>query len=128
MRAHSVIVLAAAIVGLASGPFSLQATSAAQPPHVWEDIPFVFIGCAFGLFMVIGFQGLLRNFRAARFASLAFGAIGVYFLAAGVAAAVWGLVQFGAVPHAFIFLACGLGITTGVAVCHLLFSSKWSAI
>jgi hypothetical protein len=95
---------------------------------VWEDIPFIFIGCALGLLVVIGFQALLRNFRVARFASLAFGAIGVYFLAAGVAAAVWGLVQFGAVPHAFIFLACGLGITTGVALCHLLFASKWAAI
>jgi hypothetical protein len=128
MRTHSVIVLAAAIGGLASGPFSLHATSASQPSHVWEDIPLVFIGCALGLFMVIGFQALLRNFRAARFASLAFGAIGVYFLAAGVAAAVWGLIQFGAVPHAFILLACGLGIIAGVAVCRLLFSSKWSAI
>jgi hypothetical protein len=128
MRAHAAIYLAAAIGGLLSGPFSLQATSASQPPHVWEDIPFVFLGCAAGLFMVIGFQVLLRNFRAARFAALAFGAIAVYFLAAGAAAAAWGLVQFGPVPHAFVFLASGLGSVAGVALCHLLFASKWSAI
>jgi len=128
MRAYVLIFIAAAIGGFVSGPFSLQATAASQPPHVWEDIPFVFVGCAVGLLMVVGCQALLRNFRAARFASLAFGAIGVYFLAAGAAAAIWGLVQFGAVPHAFIFLACGLGITTGVALCYFLFSSKWAAI
>lgn len=129
MGSRIVLYALALVFGLASGPWSLGTTSQSQPPIVWAAIPFAFIGCVISLVFVIGFQMMVGNYRAARFFSYLFRGAGIYFAAAGVTAALWSVVAAdGAVPHAFMFLAVGLGTTVGVTVCRLLFASKWSAI
>lgn len=119
----------ALVVGLVSGPWSLQSTAQSEPPLTWAALPIVFVGSVVGIVFVIGFQMVVGNSRAALFASRAFRTIGIYFAGAGFTAAIWAMVLGGgAVPHAFMFLVMGFGVSVGVTVCQILFASKWSAI
>jgi hypothetical protein len=129
MVSRIVLYSIALVVGLASGPWSLQSTAQSEPPLTWAVLPIVFIGCVVGIVFVIGFQMLVSNSRAALFASRAFRAIGIYLAGAGFTAGIWAMVfGGGAVPHAFMFLVMGFGVSAGVSFCQLLFASKWSAI
>ncbi len=129
MISRIVLYSIALIVGLVSGPWSLQSTAQSEPPLTWAVLPIVFVGCVVGIVFAVGFQMVAGNSRAALFASRAFRAIGIYFAGAGFTAGIWEMVfGGGAVPHAFIFLVMGFGVSVGVTVCHLLFASKWSAI
>lgn len=129
MISRTVLYSIALIAGLLSGPWSLQSAAQSQPPLSWDALLFVFIGCAVGLVLVIGFQMVIGNYKAGRMAVRLFRGIGIYFLGAGVTGAIWSVIfGLGAVPHAFMFLVMGLGVIAGVTVCHLVFASKWSAI
>lgn len=129
MISRIVLYSIALVAGLVSGPWSLQSTAQSEPPLTWTVLPVAFVGCAVGLVFVIGLQMVVGNCRAALFASRAFRAIGIYFAGAGFTAAIWAMVfGGGAVPHAFMFLVMGLGVSVGVTLCQLLFASKWSAI
>ncbi len=129
MISRIVLYSIAFIVGLVSGPWSLQSTAQSEPPLTLAVLSIVFVGCVVGIVFVIGFQVVVGNSRAALFASRAFRAIGIYFAAAGFTAGLWEMVfGGGAVPHAFMFLVMGFGVSAGVTVCQLLFASKWSAI
>lgn len=125
MNTWRLVFIAAAVVGLASGPSMLDAAGEARPPIRWEDIPFAFAGSLIGGLFVVGMQLLRRDARPSWWAIRLFGPASVWFLASGVSAALYALATTGVVPHSLFFAAVGLGLLLGVLVCHSIHIRKF---
>lgn len=113
-------------LGLISGPYALQSAQMAQPPLDWSDLLIVFAGCGIGIFLVLGFQAFVRQFRGVRWGWWIFGANAAFFLGAGTSSLAIGLATGieGAAP--VLFLAIGLGISLALALCRVFFRSAFA--
>jgi hypothetical protein len=118
MNTWRLIFIAAAVLGLASGPAMLGAAAEAQPPLQWEDILFAFFGSLVGGLFVVGTQLLRRDPRPSWWAICLFGPASLWFTASGLSASLVALVTTGIVPHSIFFIAVGVGLLFGVLACH----------
>ena len=111
------IAIAAALVGLALGPDSLDSATAAQPPIKWFDLAFSFVGSVLGMIVVVGFQLLRRDEKYGRWAFRAMGPITAFVTASGVSAIGVALYSGRNGPAAWLFLSVGLGMALGLWAC-----------
>lgn len=112
---------AAVLAGLASGSSALTASAEAQPPLTWPALAFVGLGTAVALPAVLGLQAALRNQRALKLFWHFFLYVAVYHVATGIAALVVAARGSELLPHAFLFLVIGLGLSAGVGLTRLAF-------
>lgn len=124
MNLRNTLITVALIGGLISGPWTLQTASLSQLPIQWSDLLFVFFGCAFATFFVLGLQVLFRNVRGLQNGWRFFAIISIYLLGSGISAAIIGVINNNTLPYVFLFLVIGVGITMGVLLCRILFASK----
>jgi hypothetical protein len=110
-----------AILGLISGPSALHSAQMAQPPLEWSDLAVIFAGCAIGIFLVLGFQVLMRQFRGLRWGWWIFGANAAFFLGAGVSALAVGIGTGALGTASMLFLVVGLGISVAFVLCRMVF-------
>lgn len=115
-----------AIFGLISGPSALNSAQMAQPPLDWSDLVIIFGGCGIGIFLVLGFQALVRQFRGLRWGWWIFGANAAFFLGAGISSLGIGLATGAEGAAPVLFLAIGLGISLGLALCRIFFRSAFA--
>ena len=117
---------AALVAGLASGPSSLESAAASEPPIGWGSLAFLFFGSLVALTLVLGFQAALGNGKALHWGwnFFLFGA--VYFTASGLAALMVAAMGPGLAPHSFLFLALGLAMLAGLGMVKVLFASKFA--
>lgn len=119
---------AAVLLGLASGPDVLDSAAASVPPIGWREVPFAFLGSLIAVVFVVGLQLLRAAPTPSRWALRFFGPVSASLAASGVSAAAVGLVTLGVVPHAFLFLALGAGLSLGVFACHAIFRRKFRGV
>ena len=124
MNARVTILTLAMLVGVASGPSSLESAANSQPPLQWADLAYIGIGCCLGLPFVLGFQALIGNMRALRIGWNFFAIGAVFFLGTGISALITALLRSVISPSSFLFLALGVGATAGVAASQLLFRNR----
>jgi hypothetical protein len=122
------IFAAAALFGLACGPFMLESAAGASPPIGWEDVPFAFLGSLVAVLFVIGFQIVRTAPTPSRWALRFSAPIAAWLTASGVSAALVALVSTGGVaPHSLFLLAVALGFLAGVLLCYAIFRRKFSS-
>jgi len=124
MNVRSVLVVVAVAVGLALGPSALSSAAAAQPPIQWNDLAFIFVASAIGLFVVLAFQVLLRNYKAFTYGWSAFALIAINVVATGISALAFSVFSVGLQPHSLMFLVAGAGMFLAVMLLKVAFSSK----
>ncbi|MDM0043447.1 hypothetical protein QTH91_03050 [Variovorax dokdonensis] len=127
MRVFQVLLVIAALAGLASGPWALDAAAASNPPLHWPDISLIFVGSAVSLPLVLGLQAALGNGKAVRVGWHFFLLGAVNLFATGISTAGVALASLGISPHSLLFLAMGAGLLLGVVGSRLLFASKFAA-
>ena len=115
--------IVAVIVGGVSGPSTLTAAAAAQPPIEWSDILFAFLASALGMLFVIGMQLFRREPKPSRLALKCFGIISLYIAASGLSAAVLAYLRGSVTPSSLLFLSVGIGTLLGVFACWHLY--RW---
>ncbi|MDM0036802.1 hypothetical protein QTI33_32030 [Variovorax sp. J22P271] len=126
MRFFRVFLAIAALGGLVSGPWALDAAAASNPPLHWQDISLMFVGCAASLPLILGLQAALGNDKAVRVGWHFFLLGAVNFFSTGISAAGVALASAAISPHSLLFLAMGSGLLVGVAVSRVLFGSKFA--
>ena len=120
------IIVGVVIAGLFSGPGALEAGAAAAPPIEWPDIPFVFVGGAFGMLFVIGIQLLRREPRPSKWALWLLGPASLYFVVSGLSAVFLAASRGGVAPYNVLFLAVGAGALLGVWVSWLFYRRRYN--
>lgn len=123
MKSRKPILIAAFLLGLASGWSALESARASVPPIEWNTIPFVLVGSIVGMLFVLGMQIARRNPKPARFAIRAFEAISLAFLGAGLSALAVSAAKYGWLPSGVLFAVVGVGSLVGVALAAALF--RW---
>jgi hypothetical protein len=126
MQTTRILIAISAAVGLVSGPWSLESARLSEPPIRWGDLTFIFFGCIVALPLLFGFQAAMGRARGMRFFWWFFALTSVYFLSTGVSAIVAAAAGHSLGPHAFMFLAMGVGSLCGVALAKAFFGSKWA--
>ena len=116
-----VLVIVAALAGVASGPSALSAANASQPPLDWPSIAFIFAGAAAALFIVLGFQGFLRKNKAVALGWNLFALSTVYMAASGIAALFISLAQGSFGPPSVLFLALATACTLSLVAVRKTF-------
>lgn len=111
------IAIAAALVGVALGPASLDSAAAAQPPIDWFDLAFSFFGSVLGMIVVVGIQLLRREEKYGRWAFRVMAPITAFVTATGVGAIGVALYSGRKGPAAWLFLSVGLGMALGLWAC-----------
>ncbi len=126
MNIQRTLLIVAVVGGLLSGPWYLKSAALSKPPLQWTDLSFIFVGCIIGLLLVLGFQVLIGNIKAAFYGWRFFVLCGLFFLAVGISAFVTALFGVGLTPVAFLFFTMGVGICLAGLLCKYFFSKKWS--
>ncbi|MGR4869363.1 hypothetical protein ACIPRI_10905 [Variovorax sp. LARHSF232] len=126
MRFFRVVLAIAAVSGLASGPWALDAAAASNPPLHWQDVSLIFAGSAASLPLILGLQASLGNDKAVRVGWHFFLLGAVNFFATGISTAGVALASAAISPHSLLFLAMGSGLLVGVAGSRVLFASKFA--
>lgn len=120
---------AAILFGLWGGRSGAATFAAMNQPIEWRDLPFVIVGTAAGVFLVIGFQALTKKPQFVRLgwwflgiSSLYFGSMGamVLFLAFGHQATIQ--------PADLFFLSAAFGMFLGLGMVRLACRSAFSAL
>jgi len=117
----------ALVAGTAGGPSALVAANAAQPPIVWDVIPFLFIGCVVGTVFVIGLQIVRSTPTYGRVALRVFEPLSALVLGSGLSALVAAFIAKDLGPASALFLAVGIGLAVGVVVASLLFNARFKS-
>ena len=128
MNTRNVLIAVALVLGFVSGPSSLESAALSEPPLQWSDLAFVFVGCAFALLLVLGFQGTVGNPKALRWGWSFFGLGSIYALGAGISALAVSLSRAESAPHSFLFLSIGAGMLVGTAVVRRLFARTFENV
>jgi hypothetical protein len=124
MNAQTIILLLACIAGLASGPSALEAGGASVPPIEWTTLPFLFVGSAIALFLVLAFQVPLKNEKAFSFGWKLFAVGTVYAITAGLSAVGIAVVKSATGPSTFTILAIALGMAVALMALKATFATK----
>jgi hypothetical protein len=112
--------LGLAILGVISGPSALESAQMAQPPIGWSALAVIFFGCGIGIFLVLGFQALVHQFRGLRWGWWIFGANAAFFLGAGISSLAVGIATGAPWAPAMLFLVIGLGISVALVLCRMV--------
>ena len=123
MKKKILINIAVFILGCVFGPSALQTAQIANPPINWEDIPFIFIGSAFGVIFVLGIQVLRRESKWAHWGIRICTPIALFVLGAGAAAVTIASFADGVIPASLLFLSAGVGSLIGLGVSSML--ARW---
>ncbi|RRR98824.1 hypothetical protein EIP75_23915 [Aquabacterium soli] len=126
MNTRVVLVSLALLVGLFSGPSSLESAGLSQPPVQWSDLAFIFFGSTIALPVVLGFQALVGNNKALRLGWSIFSLIAIFLVATGISAGATALLQGTLFPHSFLFLVLGLGTLLGAVLTRTIFSQRFA--
>lgn len=113
-------------LGMISGPSALHSAQLAKPPLEWSDLAIIFAGCSIGMFVLLAFWALARQFQVMRGAWWLFGANAVYFLGTGISSLAIGLISGAEGPAPALFFVIGMGITIALALCRALFRSAFA--
>ena len=124
MNRRSALVVIAALLGVVMGPSALKSAAAAQPPLQWNDLPLVFVAGAVGLFAVLAFQVLVRQYRAFSWGWAAFALIAINMIATGVSATITSALTVGIRPHSLMFLVLGVAMAAAVVALKFAFSAR----
>lgn len=125
MKSWHWIIALIILAGVFSGPAALEAATAAQPPIEWSDIPFVFVGSAFGMLFVIGIQLFRRKSKFSKRALQLLSPASLYFFVSGVSAAFLAVSGGEVMPHAFLIFSVGSGTLLGVGVSWLMYRHRF---
>jgi predicted membrane-bound spermidine synthase len=115
------VLLAALTLGLVCGPSALDSAAASVPPIRGSDLTFVVFGSAVAGLLVPGLQVLRANPKHGLLALRFFVLMAVFLAATGLSALVTAIIHSDVQPHAFVFFALSIGLSTGVGACHLLY-------
>lgn len=124
MNRENAIAALVVLIGFASGPSALESARAAQPPIEWLHVPFSAVMSFVGILIVIGMQVALHQPKGAK---LAWGFMmvgGIYCLASGFSAAAIAIVGTAFDPAALLFLAVGVGMTSGAVLSKVVFRAS----
>ena len=126
MNTRIALLIVAALVGVISGPYSLESAAQGAPSIEWDSLAFAFAGCLAAILVVLGLQAALGNDKALRWGWLFFLVAATYFTGAGIGAVVVSALGPGVVPHSFLFLVMGLASLAGLAVVKRVFASRFT--
>jgi hypothetical protein len=124
MNVRPVLIVVAAVFGLALGPGALSSAAAAEPPIRWNDLAFIFVGSAIALFLVLAFQVLLRSYKAFTYGWSAFALVAVNVVATGISALATSVLTVGLQPYSLMFLVVGAGMSLAVVLLRAAFRGK----
>ena len=124
MKAKAWINIAAAVVGLASGPSALAAAKASVPPIEWDQNLVSFLGSAVGTVFVIGIQVLRSDPKHGRWAILFFTPISISVLAGGIGALTTSVLKGEFGPASLFILDIRIGLVLGVFLSRLVQRAK----
>jgi hypothetical protein len=124
MNRRTVVVVIAVLLGLAMGPGALDSAAAAQPPLQWHDLLFIFVAGGVGLFAVLAFQVVVRQYKAFAWGWAAFALIAINVVATGVSAAVTSAITEGVQPHSLMFLVLGVAMAAAIIALSWVFPSR----
>jgi hypothetical protein len=120
MNVRPVLIVVAAVFGLALGPGALSSAAAAEPPIRWNDLAFIFVGSAIAL----AFQVLLRSYKAFTYGWSAFALVAVNVVATGISALATSVLTVGLQPYSLMFLVVGAGMSLAVVLLRAAFRGK----
>ena len=120
MKNKTLINIGAFVLGGISGSSALQTAQIANPPINWEDIPFIFFGCTFGVVFVLGIQILRRDSKWAHWGFHIFMPVALFVFGAGTAAVTIAAFAGDVIPASLLFLSAGVGLLIGLGVSSML--------
>ncbi|MFG6430737.1 hypothetical protein [Roseateles sp. LYH14W] len=124
MNTRTIILSIACIAGLASGPSALKAGAASVPPIEWMTLPFLFIGSAIALFLVLAFQVALKNDKAFSRGWKLFAVGTVYAVASGLSAVGTAVLNSATGPPMCTVLVIGSGMALALMALKAAFASR----
>jgi hypothetical protein len=121
---RGVFIALAALAGIASGPWALDAAVASQPPVDWGLLAFMAGGTIIAVPVVLGFQAAVNPGNGfARGWEFSVPAAS-YCLGAGVGSLGVSIWRSDLGPQAFLFTALGLAMFIGLVIAKTLYASR----
>ena len=124
MNTRTVVLSLACIAGLVSGPSALEAGAASVPPIEWSTLPYLFIGSAIALFLVLAFQVALKKDKAFSLGWRLFAVGTVYAVTSGLSAVGIAAVKSATGPSIFTVLAIGCGMAVALVALKATFPTR----
>jgi hypothetical protein len=123
MNLRTVFIVAAVLLGLAAGPAAIHALLPAMPRGdgaiPWFALSITFVACAIGLPFVLISLASSGNYKATVQAWSVFGLLGLVCVSTGVSDALRPPGSSAAESHAFVLVAIGLGLLSGLGLVKL---------
>jgi hypothetical protein len=126
MSRQNIFIALAALVGLASGPWALDAAAASNPPMDWGMLAFMAGGIALAIPAVLGFQFAANKGKGFAQGWALFVPATTYFVGAGLGTLAISVWRSDLGPHAFLFAALGVAMLIGLAITRALFASRFT--